>query len=44
LVRFVFCKTDDILHEASRRLRGLRTGGQPSRRELEAASRSGLQS
>ncbi len=44
LVRFVFCKTDDILLEASRRLRGLRAGGAPSRRELEAAARSGLQS
>jgi aminotransferase len=44
LVRFVFCKTDDILLEASRRLRGLRAGGSPSRRELEAAARSGLQS
>jgi aminotransferase len=43
-VRFVFCKTDDILLEASRRLRGLRAGGSPSRRELEAAARSGLQS
>jgi aspartate/methionine/tyrosine aminotransferase len=43
LVRFVFCKTDDILHEAARRLRGLRSG-QGTRRELETAARSGLQS
>jgi aminotransferase len=43
LVRFVFCKTDDVLLEASRRLRGLRTGGSLSRRELGTAARSGLQ-
>ena len=45
LVRFVFCKTDDILLEASRRLRTL-SSSSPSRsgdRTLEAATRSGLQ-
>jgi aspartate/methionine/tyrosine aminotransferase len=45
LVRFVFCKTDDVLLEAARRLRGLSSG--PSNRSLrstEAATRSGLQS
>ncbi len=47
LVRFVFCKTDDVLLEAARRLAGLRA---PDRREVkadrrrEAALRSGLQS
>jgi hypothetical protein len=48
-VRFVFCKTDDVLHEAARRLRTL--GAVGTRREragaeshtLEAARRSGLQ-
>jgi aminotransferase len=45
LVRFVFCKTDDILSEAARRLRSLsstsgRTGAE---RPLEPATRSGLQ-
>ena len=45
LVRFVFCKTDDILHEAARRLSGLGAGIRPSRRETaETAVRSGLQS
>jgi aspartate/methionine/tyrosine aminotransferase len=45
LVRFVFCKTDDILQEAARRLRTLSSpspnpiGGRPH----EAAARSGLQ-
>jgi aminotransferase len=45
-VRFVFCKTDDILHEAARRLSGIGTTdarpGTPA--ELQAAVRSGLQS
>ena len=41
LVRFVFCKTEDILAEAARRLRsiGRGTGARP----VEAAARSGLQ-
>jgi aspartate/methionine/tyrosine aminotransferase len=44
LVRFVFCKTDDILHEAARRLREVRAGsGSHRARELDAAARSGLQ-
>jgi aminotransferase len=47
LVRFVFCKTDDILLEAARRLRGL-GGGRFARHrpgeDLETAARSGLQS
>lgn len=44
LVRFVFCKTEDILTEAARRLRtiGLATQGREPR-PLEPASRSGLQ-
>jgi aminotransferase len=44
LVRFVFCKTDDILLEATQRLRSLtnnRPGNTP--RPLEPATRSGLQ-
>jgi aspartate/methionine/tyrosine aminotransferase len=44
LVRFVFCKTDDILQEAANRLRSLRAGGGVgSHRPLESAVRSGLQ-
>jgi aminotransferase len=45
LVRFVFCKTDDILHEAARRLRTLRSGsaGITTPRSFEPAARSGLQ-
>jgi aspartate/methionine/tyrosine aminotransferase len=46
LVRFVFCKTDDILHEAARRLAGI--GRLEPRAEHpgahHAAVRSGLQS
>ena len=46
LARFVFCKTDDILLEAARRLRGL--GGSAARHRpsagRETAARSGLQS
>jgi aminotransferase len=45
LVRFVFCKTDDILLEAARRLRSLSSvcpGGTASR-PFEPAARSGLQ-
>jgi aminotransferase len=46
-VRFVFCKTDDVLHEAARRLAG--TGKRDARPvshpgAFEAAVRSGLQS
>ena len=43
-VRFVFCKTDDVLLEATRRLRTLpsRTGASADR-PLEPATRSGLQ-
>jgi aspartate/methionine/tyrosine aminotransferase len=45
LVRFVFCKTDDVLQEAARRLRGLADRpADRSQRSLEAATRSGLQS
>jgi aspartate/methionine/tyrosine aminotransferase len=44
LVRFVFCKTDDILQEAARRLRALRPGEDVgSHRPVEPAMRSGLQ-
>ena len=45
LVRFVFCKTDDVLLEAARRLRSLSTtsAGDSGERSLEAATRSGLQ-
>jgi aspartate/methionine/tyrosine aminotransferase len=44
LVRFVFCKTDDILQEAAQRLRALRPDGNTgSPRLLEPAIRSGLQ-
>ncbi|HTC25349.1 MAG TPA: aminotransferase class I/II-fold pyridoxal phosphate-dependent enzyme, partial [Gemmatimonadales bacterium] len=45
LVRFVFCKTDDILLEAARRLRGLGSGAtRGAGSGMEAAARSGLQS
>jgi aspartate/methionine/tyrosine aminotransferase len=44
LVRFVFCKTDDILLEAARRLGSLSSRSIPtSLRPLEPATRSGLQ-
>jgi len=43
LVRFVFCKTDDILLEAARRLRSLSTAAGRRERPLEPAVRSGLQ-
>jgi aminotransferase len=45
LVRFVFCKTDDILLEAARRLRSLRSvsSGPTTPRLFEPAARSGLQ-
>jgi aspartate/methionine/tyrosine aminotransferase len=46
LVRFVFCKTDDILLEASRRLRTLSSassGSEVKGRSKEASARSGLQ-
>ena len=44
LVRFVFCKTDDILLEASRRLRSLASSISPAlQRPLDPATRSGLQ-
>jgi len=41
-VRFVFCKTDDVLLEATRRLRSLASPGYRNR-PLEPATRSGLQ-
>jgi aminotransferase len=41
LVRFVFCKTEDVLTEAARRLRSIGRGG--GARPVEAAARSGLQ-
>jgi aspartate/methionine/tyrosine aminotransferase len=45
LVRFVFCKTDDILLEAARRLGTLASKSPPARhRPFEPAARSGLQS
>lgn len=45
LVRFVFCKTDDILLEAARRLRTLSSSGSGPKpeRSFEPAARSGLQ-
>jgi L-glutamine---4-(methylsulfanyl)-2-oxobutanoate aminotransferase len=43
LVRFVFCKTDDILLEATRRLHTLPNRSSSAPRPLEPASRSGLQ-
>jgi aspartate/methionine/tyrosine aminotransferase len=43
MVRFVFCKTDDILLEAARRLRSLAGGVPTTPRAREAATRSGLQ-
>jgi aminotransferase len=45
LVRFVFCKTDDILLEAARRLRSLHSvsSGAATTRPFEPAARSGLQ-
>jgi aminotransferase len=47
LVRFVFCKTDDILEEAARRLRTLASAGPEDAghplRPVEPAARSGLQ-
>jgi aspartate/methionine/tyrosine aminotransferase len=46
LARFVFCKTDEVLLEAARRLRTLSSGPGSflDQRALEAAARSGLQS
>ena len=41
LVRFVFCKTEDVLQEAARRLRSIGRGGVV--RGTAAAARSGLQ-
>ena len=44
LVRFVFCKTDEILEEAARRLRALHgTGPAGGGRDARAAVESGLQ-
>jgi aspartate/methionine/tyrosine aminotransferase len=46
LIRFVFCKTDDILLEAARRLRTLSSGSsapEGTNRGLEPSARSGLQ-
>ncbi|HET8623769.1 MAG TPA: aminotransferase class I/II-fold pyridoxal phosphate-dependent enzyme, partial [Gemmatimonadales bacterium] len=45
-VRFVFCKTDDVLQEAARRLSGIGRAGARAGRTggLEEALRSGLQS
>jgi aminotransferase len=44
-VRFVFCKTDDVLDEAATRLRAIGRGGAggATLRGLEPAARSGLQ-
>jgi aminotransferase len=45
MVRFVFCKTDDILLEAARRLRSLSSQSTSTApRPFEPAARSGLQS
>jgi aminotransferase len=45
LVRFVFCKTDDVLQEAARRLRLLssKAGLPETSRTVEPSARSGLQ-
>jgi aminotransferase len=44
LVRFVFCKTDEILLEAARRLRAFSSSStSPADRSYEPAARSGLQ-
>lgn len=44
MVRFVFCKTDDILLEAARRLRSLSgSPGASTERAFEPSARSGLQ-
>jgi aspartate/methionine/tyrosine aminotransferase len=43
LVRFVFCKTDEILLEAARRLRSLGSQAGNEARPLAPATRSGLQ-
>jgi len=43
LVRFVFCKTDDILAEAARRLAAIRGGAGREPRATEPAVESGLQ-
>jgi aminotransferase len=44
MARFVFCKTDDILLEAARRLRTLSGASSiPAQRAVETAARSGLQ-
>jgi len=42
-VRFVFCKTDDILAEAARRLAAIRGGAGREPRATEPAVESGLQ-
>jgi aminotransferase len=44
LVRFVFCKTDDVLEEAARRLATMGGARSTGSGEREAAVRSGLQS
>ena len=43
LVRFVFCKTEEILTEAARRLRGLRDAAPREARSAQPALESGLQ-
>jgi aspartate/methionine/tyrosine aminotransferase len=44
LVRFVFCKTDEVLEEAARRLSALSSASpRPAPRTEEPAARSGLQ-
>jgi hypothetical protein len=43
LVRFVFCKTDDILAEAARRLGTIAQGTGRAPRAAERAVESGLQ-
>jgi aminotransferase len=43
LVRFVFCKTDDVLAEAARRLASIGAGRDGGRARQAAALRSGLQ-
>src|SRR6478672_3746903 len=43
LVRFVFCKTEEILVEAARRLRGLRDAAPREPRSAQPALESGLQ-
>lgn len=43
LVRFAFCKTEDVIEEAAQRLKGIKHGQGRATRSTEGAARSGLQ-